>query len=186
MFLTLLSAALAATFFYYGFVAPGRHARGQLKAGFVIMIAMTMFAGYFAWREFRSVGELAELIEPVPEITDVMYVPTPGEIQGLSSALSAAPALSRRSRPEDIDRLAAEAKAMTTRHWSLETRLSVAEVVAFYRDARNRRDWILTRQEPPALILKRNSESMFIWVLAADEGSSVYYSHDSNSEGSRH
>ena len=80
MALTILSVTLAGLFFYFGFIAPGRHARGQLKAGFIIMAILAVFAGYFACREFRSVGELAELIEPVPEITDVTYLLRRGDL----------------------------------------------------------------------------------------------------------
>ena len=91
MSLTAFILLLSAAFFWAGFGAAPHPLQYQSRAGFLVTLGLSGFVGYFAWREFRTIADLAELIDPVPEITDVSYIPTSAEVVAVSQALSAVP-----------------------------------------------------------------------------------------------
>lgn len=111
--------------------------------------------GYFGVREKQAVSELARIIDPVPEITDVLYLPTGGELQAISNALST---ISRESGqgPDFSD--------MTQRYWKLETKLSREEVMSFYELESHRRGWSVVTQDRKYLQLRRERERLIVFL----------------------
>jgi hypothetical protein len=165
MVLTVVLLILASVFFWAGFRSPRRTFQHHSQTGFVVCLALAGFAGYFAIREKRAVGELAALIDPVPEITDVTYVPTSAEGLALSNFLAAVPRTTRIGTTQDERRsLAEDMRERQTEYWLLETALAVDSVFAFYRKAATRRGWKVTSDEAPWLLLSRGDDSLFLFV----------------------
>ncbi len=167
MGLFIVVVILAAVSFWAGFRAAPHPWQYKSQAGFVVFVGLAVFTGYFGWREHRTVGELARLIDPVPEITDVMYVPTPAEIQAIARAVAVVPgrgAYGLGSTPEQRRHLAEEVKALEQRYWTLETKLSPDQIAEFYRDPRHLNGWSLTIDELPWLGFERQPESLTIFV----------------------
>ena len=179
MLLTGSILLLTAAFFWAGFKAPKHPLQYQSQAGFVVTLGLAGFTGYFAWRESRTVAELAEFIDPVPEITDVSYVPTSGEVASLSQALASAPSSDRLGATvEGRDQASEGAAKQYTDYWLLKTSLPPDSVLAFYRRSAPVRGWHVDRDTPPWLFLSRESLRMVLFV--SDEsprpGSRVLYS----------
>jgi hypothetical protein len=165
MELTLLLAVLATIAFWAGFRAPPHHWQYLSQAAFFGFLALVLFTGYFTWREYRSVSELTRLIEPVPEITGGTYVPTPGEVQTIARGLATVPGRGRFGTTQEQRReLAEDTEQFDDRYWSLETPIAAEDVVEFYRDSQNARDWTLVTDEPPFLMLERPGETLTIFV----------------------
>ncbi|HET6361084.1 MAG TPA: hypothetical protein VFH11_03405 [Gemmatimonadota bacterium] len=126
-------------------------------------------SGYFGWRETRTVGELTQLIEPVPDIADVTYVPTAAEMLVVQAAVS----------PESADERPPGNEPATQRFWLLKTKLSVPEAFAFCKAAARRAGWTVEPQDEGMLILRRGEERMLIvvaqdWPLPETKVSYVY------------
>ena len=179
MLLTGSILLLSAAFFWAGFKAPKHPLQYQSQAGFVVALALAGFTGYFAWRESRTVAELAEFLDPVPGITDVSYVPTSDEVATLSQAL-APPRSSERpgAIPGGPDQPTDETGQQHTDYWLLKTSLPPDSVLVFYRRSAPQRGWTVDRDTPPWLFLSQDSLRMVLFV--GDEspraGSRVLYS----------
>jgi hypothetical protein len=178
MFLTAFILVLCAAFYWAGFRAAPHPLQYQSQAGFVVTLALSGIAGFFAWREFRTIADLAELIDPVPEITDVTYVPTATEVAAVSQALAAVPGKGRLGTTQEERRqLAERAGERRTDYWLIVTALSSDSVLAFYRERAPRRGWTVESDTPPWLTFSRDSGRLVLFV--SDEypgpGSKVLY-----------
>ena len=132
-------------------------------------IGLIAVSGYFGWRETRTVGELTQLIEPVPDIADVTYVPTAAEMLVVQAAVS----------PESADERPPGNEPATQRFWLLKTKLSVREAFAFCKAAARRAGWTVEPQDEGMLMLRRGEERMLIvvaqdWPLPETKVSYVY------------
>lgn len=183
MNLFLLVVLLAGMAFWAGFLAPKHAWQYKSQAAFVVFVGLALFTGYFTWREHRAVKELASIIDPVPEITDVMYVPTPGEIQAIGRAVAAVPGEGRGglgTTPDQRQAFAESLDGLEGRYWKLETKLTPDRVAEFYRDARHRNGWNLTVDEPPWLAFQRTPESLTVFIQAdrTSPRTKVWYIYD--------
>ena len=144
----------------------------------MITLGLASFAGYFAWREFRTIADLAELIDPVPEITDVRYVPSTAEVAALSQMLATVPGSGHLGTTQDErEQLAERAGERRTDYWLMLTTLSSDSVLAFYRELAPRRGWTVETDTPPWLTLLQDRGRLVLFV--SDEfprpGSKVLY-----------
>jgi hypothetical protein len=178
MTLTAFLLLLSAAFYWAGFRAAPHPLQYRSQAGFVLTLGLASFAGFFAWRESRTIAELAELIDPVPEITGVTYVPSTGDVAAVSQLLAAVPGSSRLGTSQDERRrLADRAKDRRTEYWLMRTALSPDSVLGFYRERGPRRGWTVETDTPPWLTLSRDGAPLLLFV--SDEsprpGSKVLY-----------
>ncbi len=178
MSLTAFILLLSAAFFWAGFRAAPHPLQYQSRAGFVVTLGLAGFAGYFAWREFRTIADLTELIDPVPEIIDVSYLPTSAEVAAVSQALAAVPGTGRLGTTQaERQQLAERAGERQTDYWLVVTALSSDSVLAFYRELAPRRGWTVDTDTPPWLTLSQNTGRLVLFV--SDEfprpGSKVLY-----------
>ncbi len=165
MTLALLLFVLAAAFFWAGFRAPPHPIRYLSRAGLFVAVGLAALLGYFAWREARTISDLAKLIDPVPEIIDVTYVPTTAEVTTLSEFLAAVPGKGRFGTTQEERRdLAKEMRERRTEYWLLKTALPSDSVFAFYRHAAPRRGWNIEADSPPWLSLSRDAETLVLFV----------------------
>ncbi len=165
MSVTIILLVIAAAFFWAGFRAPRHALQYQSRAGFFMSLALAGFGGYFAWRESRTVAELAELIDPVPEITGVRYVPTTTDVGAVSEFLAAVPGRGRLgTTQEDRRNLAERVTERRSEYWIMKTALQPDSVFAFYREAAPRRGWTIETDRPPWLLLARGTETLFLFV----------------------
>lgn len=179
MLLTALILVLSTAFFWAGFMAPPHAWQHRSQAGFVVTLGLAGFTGYLVWRESQTLADLADLIDPVPGITDVSYVPTSTEVAALSQILAAAPSSGRLgATPEERRQLADEARQQHTDYWLVKTALFSDSVLAFYRKRGPWRGWTVETDTPPWLIMSHESGRMLLFV--SDEsprrGSKVLYS----------
>ena len=164
--------AIATLAFYVGFWPDpqGRrmsYFRHRARAGFVVLIGCIGVAAYFGLRENKAVDELATYIAPVPEITDVLYVPTGPELQAIANAL--APLARSPSQPQDFS-------SFTNRYWKVNTTLGEDDVLAFYGADVNRPEWSIAATDGPYLDLRRGSEQMIVFVTSERDGeTAVWY-----------
>lgn len=163
--LAAVCAGLCVLNVYLGFVRPSQVFRRYPQTGAIVFFLLTIFSAYFGWREFRAVDELAALIDPVPEVVAVLYVPTPGEMQSIAIAMAAVPGTTRSGNTQAERRqLAKNVESLRARHWRLDTAMSPDSVISFYREQRHRRDWQIASDSPPFLTLKRGMESLMIYT----------------------
>ena len=164
--MTLLFALGTALFFYFGFLRPPELHPHRLRTGFAVMLLLTSVSGYFAWREWRSLQELTALIDPIPEISDVVYVATLGEIQAIANMAAAVPGGSRFGATQaERQSFAARLPDDPPRYWiPSSTTLTPDEVATFYRDASHRRGWTIETDAPPWIILSRGPEQLMLFA----------------------
>ena len=179
--LTLSAAAGSAALFYAGFLAK-RLPTGwtyRTRGGFVVMVLLTLFAGYFDWKDYNALKEIAAIIEPVPEITGITRVPSPAELQAVSAALAAVPGRGRfgttQEQRRELDR---ETRELRARYWIVETKLSGEEVFEFYRAPEHRSGWTLVSDQPPYLELERGSARLTLFVSESWTTGKVLYIYD--------
>jgi len=183
--LAAICAGLCALNVYLGFVRPPRVLRHYAQTGAIVFFFLALFSAYFGWRELRSVDELAALIEPVPEVVGVLYVPTPGEMQAMAKAMAAVPGTSRAGTTQaERQQLAKRVEDVQTRYWRLDTTLSPDSVISFYRKQEHRRDWEIGSDSPPFLTLNRGSETLMIYTGhdRLRSVTEVWYTHNQGSE----
>lgn len=138
------------------------------RAAFVALLACIAVTAYFGIRERRSIDELARVIAPVPDVEDVMYIPTGPELQAIALALA----------PFSGDLGAATGEYPSIRYWKLETSLDAEAVVAFYEEAQNRQDWRLVHVDPPYIEMRRDGEQLILFITSRmDGGQAVWYIH---------
>lgn len=160
-----ICAVLCILNFYLGFVRPPIVLRRYPQTAAIVFFFLTLFSAYFGWRELRSVDELAALIDPVPEVVAVLYVPTPGEMQTIANAMAATPGTTPTGNTRDERRqFAKNVEDVRTRHWRLDTTMSPDSVIGFYRQQTHRRDWEITSDSPPFLSLERGVETLMIYT----------------------
>lgn len=164
--LTVGLLVLAVVFFWSGFLRPSDWwFRLRAREGFFAFLLLASVSGYFALREKRTVGELAQHIDPVPEITDVTYVPTSAETLAISRFLAALPGTTRQGNTQaERQALAERMKDRRTDYWLLKTALPADSVFGFYRRAAARRGWEIRTDDPPWLMLSRGGERMVLFV----------------------
>jgi hypothetical protein len=139
--------------------------RYYAQTGAIVFFLLALFSTYFGRREFRAVDELTALIEPVPEVVGVLYVPTGGEIQVIARATERIPGSSRAGTTHaERQRFADNAEGIRTRYWRLDTTLSSELIMGFYRDQGNRLEWEIGADSEPFLTLKRGSETLIIYT----------------------
>jgi hypothetical protein len=176
--LTIFLLVLAVVFFWAGYRAPPHPLQYRSRAGFFICLALAGFTGYFAWRETRTIGELAALIDPIPEITGITYVPTSTEAATVAQFMAATPGRGRLgTTPEARRDLAERVSERRTEYWLIKTSLRSDSVFAFYRDAAARRGWTIETDSPPWLYLARGAETLVLFVTAdtPQPGSRILY-----------
>ncbi len=186
MGLFVLTVLLAAVSFWAGFLAPKHPWQYKSQAGFVVFVGLAIFTGYFAWREHHTVSELARVIDPVPAITDVTYMPSPAEVQAIAGAAAAVPGdgpAGLGTTQEQRREFAASVQGLEERFWKLETTLAPDGVADFYRDPGHRNGWRLTVDEPPWLSFERGGESLTIFVQddRTSARTKVWYIYDPRS-----
>jgi len=174
----ILLLVLAAIFFSAGYLAPSHPLQYRSRAGFFVCLALAGFVAYFAWREVRTLGELTELIDPVPGITDVTYIPTSTEAEAVSQFMAAVPGRGRLGTTREERRsLAEQVSERRTEYWLVNTTLRSDAVFTFYRDAASRKGWRVETDNPPWLYLIRGSGTLVLFV--ADDvprpGSRILY-----------
>ena len=153
--MTLLLAVLvllAAASFWAGFRAPPHPLQYLSVVGVAVFLGLAGFTAYFAQRELQTLDELAVLIAPVPEITDVTYVPTVEETAAIA-LLSGQPA----DRDQD--------------YWIVETRLEPDAVRAHYRRAGPRKGWRVEESLPNWLVLSKGREQLSVFTTELRRGS---------------
>ena len=143
---------------------------------FFVGLGLVAFTGYFAWREHRTVSELAQVVDPVPRITHVTYVPNPAELQAVARALAATPGRTFTGNTQEERR--ATARRMETlhaRYWLLKTELSAEEVMSFYADSRHRRGWNIRTQKGSWITMEGAAGSLTIFAAQDWTGTRVIY-----------
>lgn len=181
---TVILLVLAAAFFWAGYRAPRHPLQYRSRAGFFICLALAGLVGYFAWRELRTIGELAELIDPVPEIIDVTYVPTTVEAATVSKFMAGVPGRGRAGTTQGERRkLAGRLSERRSEYWLINTKLASASVFAFYQDAASRNGWTIETFNPPWLYLARGTEKLVLYVTetSSRSGARVLYEFSSES-----
>lgn len=149
--------------------------RHTWRAVFLAMLFMISLSGYFGVREKRTAGELAGLIDVVPEVTDVSYVPTVAEQQAVDGILTALlveyQQAARLAVPPDT--------AAEPRYWLLTTALDPAAAEAFYERDENRRGWQIDAQDRGVFLLSRGDERLIVFIRDAwpRPGTLVIYVH---------
>lgn len=126
-----------------------------------VSLAGALFAavlfGFLQFRDQRAVGGLAEIIDPVPEVTTAVHVPTPGPAQ-LAGSVSGGGWL---------------------RHsWGLRTSLRPARVLDYYRLPEHRRRWAVMTMGPRSLALEREGATLDIIVSDEVDESLVWYFYE--------
>lgn len=163
--LTFALLTLGGALFWAGFLRPPFVFRHRARVGFFACLVLAGVSGYFALRAKRTVGELAEFIDPVPEITDITYVPTAAETQTLSRFLAAVPGTTRfGSTPSERRDLAERMEERRTDYWILKTALPADSVFSFYRDVAPRRGWRIRTDDPPWMLLDRGDDNLVLFV----------------------
>lgn len=103
MWLIIFLILMVALSFWAGFISKPHAGQYKSKAGFVIFIALMIFTSFYTYKENKTIDELYTLIEPLPETTEVNFIPTV---------------------PNKDNK--------NVRYWSVITNLKVNEVVDFY------------------------------------------------------
>jgi hypothetical protein len=151
------------------------------QACFFVGLGLVAFTGYFAWREHKTVSELARIVEPIPRITDVTYVPSPVELQAVARALAAAPGRTFTGNTQEERRATArKIENIHNRYWLFRTELRSEEVMNFYREPEHRQGWNVKTQTGSWIMLEGTVGSLTIF--AADDlpsrGTRVIYIYD--------
>lgn len=173
LLLTIFMLVMSALFFWAGYLTPPpRPYQYRLRSAFYIFLALACFSGYFALREAHTIGELAELIEPVADITDVTYIPTSAEVAAISKFMAVAPSGRRmRTTREERRKLSDEADTRSSEYWLISTALAPDQVFAFYRKTADLRGWTIVQDNPPWLRLVRDSMTLALYVTDDRPGS---------------
>ena len=165
MVVAILLLVLTAVFFWAGYRAPPHALQFRSRAGFFICMTLAGFAVYFAWREVRTIGELTEIIDPVPSMTDVTYVPTSAEVAAVAQFLAAVPGRGALGTTQEERRdLAEQVSERRIEYWIIKTDLESDSVFAFYKDTAPRRGWTIETNDPPWLFFARGSETLVLFV----------------------
>ena len=165
MLLTITLLGLTCALFWAGFLTRPHAIQYRSQAGFFVCLALTGLSAYFAWQESGSVAELATLIDPVPEITDVTHVPTSAEVKSIAGFMATIPGKGRGGTTQaDRQDLAERASERRTDYWLMKSALQPDAIFAFYREVAPRRGWSIETDDPPWLILGRGSETLVVFV----------------------
>jgi hypothetical protein len=161
--LVALLVALAGFSFHQGFLLREPvfwYLKETAQGAFVGALLLIGVASFFGVREHRTVGELAAVMEPVPGITGVTYVPTEEElaaIQKMIQALSTFSTGEGAGAPFPVERTG-------TRYWILRTDLGVDDAIAFYRSAEHRPGWELDTRTKGLFVFHRGGDRMLVFV----------------------
>jgi hypothetical protein len=149
--LLVLLLLLAGASFWAGFRAPPHPLQYLSVTGFMVILGLAGITAYFAQRELHTIEELEALITPVPEITDVTYVPTVRETAAIA-LLSGQPA----ERDQE--------------YWIVETRLGPDSVRGHYRRAGPRDGWRVQEDLPNWLVLSRGEAQLSVFMTELRRG----------------
>ena len=151
--------------FFAGFRMDRTIFRCLGQASFFVGLGLVAFTGYFVWREHRTIGELAQLVDPVPKIIDVTYAPNPIELQAVARALAAVPGRTiTGNTQEDRRATARRIETLHTRYWLLKTELQAEEVMSFYGQPQHRQGWNVKTQEGSWITLEGTAGSLTIFA----------------------
>jgi len=156
--LFVLCLVLTALFFYFGFRHPKPVDKAGLQAAFIMMVLISIAVGYFQWRTYRAMLELAVYIEPYRHRTHVIYVPADRDLRFLES-------LTGKKLSLDNGR----------QFWVFKTRDHLEGVRRFYQDASHRKDWMVMHDEPCCLLLKKRETTLMISNFQGWSGTRIFY-----------
>lgn len=165
--LLALLVAMAGLTFYLGFLSRETarpffwHYRVSNQAGFIGLLVLIGVAAYFGVRKHHTIEELAALVDPIPRITGVTYVPTEAEV---ASVLAMARVVSAATEGTDPGAALPASPPGKGRYWLLKTALSEREAVAFYRDEEHHPGWVLSARREGVFVLHRGEERLVVVV----------------------
>lgn len=149
--LLVILILLAAASFWAGFRAPPHPLQYLSVVAVVVFLGLAGLTAYFGQRELETLDSLAALIAPVPEITDVTYVPTVQEATAIA-LLS--------GQPADGDQ----------QYWIVQTRLGPDAVRTHYRSAGPRKGWRVEEDLPNWLVLSKSGSRLSVFVTETRRG----------------
>jgi len=158
---------LAAISYWAGFRAKPHPLQYKSQAGFFIFILLAIFAGYFTVREFSAIDELSVIIDPVPGITEVIYIPSNSEASAVTSLLSTVTPPHNKDAQLQLEELIHERQS---EYWSVTTSLPASSVLKFYRDNARKKGWTINNDRLPWLIFSRGPEKLSIYISGTDSG----------------
>lgn len=165
--LVLLTLSLAALSYWAGFKAAPHPAQYLSKSGFFVFLALALFSSYFAYREHSTISELGQIIEPVPGITEVTYIPTQPELSAITTiGTYATPPQQKDSVPKHDY----SSQNHQPRYWMVTTSLPMNAVIDFYRDTASKTGWEIKQAALPWMRFARKNERLSIFISANNYG----------------
>ena len=159
--------AFAAMSYWAGFKTKPHPLQHQSQAGFFIFIFLAIFSGYFALSEFSAIDKLAEIIEPVPYISDVSYIPTKSEASTVSSIVSTAIPPHAKDAHRQLDDSLRQRK---TDYWLVKSTLSTNTIIEFYQHNAQNKGWILEKETLPWMMFSRGMDKLSIYISDDNPG----------------
>ena len=167
IWMAIACLALAAISYWAGFKAEPHPVQYHSQVGFFIFVLMAVFASYFATRNFSAIGELSAIIDPVPEITEVSYIPTKSEASAISNMLGTTTPPHNKDSQLQLNKLIHERR---TEYWSVTTPLPASSILKFYRDNAHKKGWTVKNESLPWLMFTRGPEKLSIYISDNDSG----------------
>jgi hypothetical protein len=136
--------------------------RFHFRATLTVFAFLTVFAGYFAWRDHESVGQLKALVD-LPPYNKTIYVPKGEEMRTIARILpsNVPPNLPlTRQELEQVKNQIMSTKDSET-FWIIETSGSPD----FYESEDHRRGWEIAEQSRVHFVLRRQSSTLTIFFL---------------------
>jgi hypothetical protein len=161
-------------YYWAGFKAKPHPGQYKSQAGFFIFIFLALFSSYFALRELSTIDDLAGIIDLVPNITDVSYIPSKSEVATISSSVSAAIPPHKNEKHQQLDDSLSQRK---TDYWLVKSTLSANTVIEFYQHNAQNKGWILEKETLPWMMFSRGMDKLSIYISDdnAGTGSKVLY-----------
>jgi hypothetical protein len=129
-------------------------------------VLLTVFTGYFAWRDHEAVGQLKALVD-LPPYNNSIYVPRGEEMRAIARLLPAAVPSNfplTRQETEQVKTEIMSSKDLAT-FWIIETSSSPDSVHDFYESEHHRKGWEIAEQSRIHLVLGRQGSSLAIFFL---------------------
>ena len=167
IWMVLVFLAFAAMSYWAGFKAKPHPAQYKSQAGFFVFIFLALFSSYFALRELSTIDELAEIIDLVPNITDVSYIPSKSEVATISSIVSAATPPHKNEKHQQLDD---SLRQRQTDYWLAKSTLPANSVVEFYQHNAQNKGWILEKETLPWMMFSRGMDKLSIYISDDNPG----------------